>query len=309
MFGLPLVVCYAAKDQPARFALCLGAVLLAAGLYHGVSGAPAYRERSFFGIHRVTESNGFRRLVHGNTVHGQQSLDPEQRRRPLTYYSTTGPIGGVFRALQDDPRLRRVGVVGLGTGSLAAYSQPGQEWTFFEIDPSVKRIAENPKLFTFLHDAEGTIQIDLGDARLRLQKSKQTFGLLIVDAFGSDAIPMHLLTREAFAVYLDRLEPTGILAFHVSNRYVDLEPVLANLAADVNPPGVAYYRRHRALSDEERDQGIMPSDWLVFARRKEDLPSSLRMGAWFPARPRPEWQVWTDDASNLFQVFRWTNDD
>jgi hypothetical protein len=300
MFGFPLVLCYAMQQQPARFALSIAAVLLASGLYHGVYGASAYRERSYFGIHRVTKIDGFHRLIHGNTVHGQQSLDPHKRQLPLTYYSTSGPIGEVFRALRDDPRLRKVGIVGLGTGTLAAYSQPGQDWTFFEIDPSVKRIAENPNLFTYLRDAQGTLHIDLGDARLRLRKTTQKFGLLVVDAFGSDAIPVHLLTREALEVYLDHLEPNGILAFHISNRYVDLEPVLANLAADAAPPYVIYVRQHRP-TDAEINEGVMPSDWLVLARHADDL----RFLHWQPAKARPDLKVWTDDSSNLFQVFRW----
>jgi hypothetical protein len=242
------------------------------------------------------------RLVHGNTVHGQQ--DPKRPDEPLTYYSTIGPIGDVFHALENDPRLKHVGVVGLGTGSLAAYAQKGQEWTFFEIDPSVQRIAEDPKLFTFLHDARargGIMHVEIGDARLQLKKSPQKVGLLVIDAFGSDAIPLHLLTREALAVYLEHLEPNGLLAFHISNRYVDLEPVLANLAADTSPPCVAIIRRHGELSDQERDRGIMPSDWLVMARHAKDVQPL----GWHSANARPEWKAWSDDFSNLYQVFRW----
>ncbi|MBI2805193.1 MAG: fused MFS/spermidine synthase [Planctomycetes bacterium] len=299
-----LVVCYLVHQQHARFALCIAAVVVASSLDPGIHGATAYRERSYFGIHRVTKIDGFHRLVHGSTVHGQQSLDPERRHLPLTYYSHEGPIGDVFRLYKDDPRLNRVGVVGLGTGSVAAYAQPGQTWTFLEIDPTVKRIAENPKLFTYLKDAQGTIRIEIGDARLQLRKPGNTFGLLIVDAFGSDAIPMHLLTREALAVYLDRLTPGGVLAFHISNGYVNLESVLANLAADTDPPCVALVRRHRANADEKKF-GIMNSDWLVIAQKREDVRPLLDSPAWRPAQPRPELPVWTDDRSNLFQVFRW----
>jgi hypothetical protein len=302
--GASLLLCYFLQKQPARFALSIAAVVLASGLDPGVHGERVYRERSYLGIHRVTKLNNMHRLVHGNTVHGQQSLDPERRHEPLTYYSAIGPIGDVFRTLDGDPRLKSVGVIGLGTGSLAAYAQKGQEWTFFEIDPSVQRIAEDPTLFTFLHDARargGAIHVELGDARLQLKKSPQRFGLLIVDAFGSDAIPLHLLTREALAVYLDHLEPNGLLAFHISNRYVDLEPVLANLAADTQPPCVAVIRRHGGLSEEAKDRGIMPSDWLVIARHGKDVQPL----GWRDAKARPEWKAWSDDFSNLYQVFRW----
>ena len=141
---------------------------------------------------------------------------------------------------------------------------------------------------------------------MRLQKSKQKFGLLIVDAFGSDAIPVHLLTREALDVYFDHLEPHGIIAFHISNHYVDLEPVLANLAADRLAGCVAYLRQHQP-TPEEKDDGIMASHWLILARRTGDLQPLLKNPAWHPATSRPEMSVWTDNSSNLMQVFRWTD--
>jgi hypothetical protein len=307
MLGVPFGLCYITQARPVRFALSLGAILLASVLQHGAHGTTVYRERSYYGIHRVTEKDGLRRLVHGDTVHGQQSLDPERRREPLTYYSKIGPIGDLFRAFKGDARLQRVGIVGLGAGSLAAYSQRGDDWTFFEIDPSVRHIAEDPNLFTYLNDARGTIGSDLGDARLQLKKSTQMFGVLIVDAFGSDAIPLHLLTREAMQVYLDHLEPNGLLAFHVSNNYVDLEPVLARLAEAAQPRLVGYIRRHGGLSSQEEAQGIMPSDWAVFGRNGDDLEPLLAKsaGQWRPVKTRANVSLWTDDHSNLFQVFRW----
>jgi hypothetical protein len=307
MFAVPFLLCYIAQDRPARFALSLGAVFFASTLYHGVHGASAYRDRSYFGIHRVTEKDGMHRLVHGNTVHGQQSLDPRLRGEPSTYYSKAGPIGDIFRAYRGDPRLQKVGIVGLGAGTIASYSQAGDDWTYFEIDPSVRRIAEDPKLFTYLLDARGTIHVELGDARLRLKKSPVKFGLLIVDAFGSDAIPVHLLTREAVQIYVDHLEPSGLLAFHISNRYVDLEPVLANLGASAQPPLVGYIRQHGALAKDDIAKGAMASDWILFARKTEDLEPVLRAvpGLWRLAKTRAEIKIWTDDYSNLFQVFRW----
>jgi hypothetical protein len=309
--GASLLLCYLLHNHPARFALCLAVVVLASGLDPGVHGTPVYRARSYLGIHRVTELNHLRRLVHGNIVHGQQSLDPDPERRgeALTYYSTIGPVGDIFHTLDGDSRLDRVGVVGLGTGSLAAYARKGQEWTVFEIDPVVERIADDPKFFTFLHDARargGNIHVEIGDARLQLKKSPRKFGLLIVDAFGSDAIPLHLLTREALAVYLDHLEPNGLLAFHISNNFVELEPVLANLAADASC--VAVIRRHHALADQDRDRGIMPSDWLVIARHARDLQPLLAVGGWRDAKAQPAWRPWSDDFSNLYQVFRWRNE-
>lgn len=304
MFGVPLLLSYTTQAVPTRFALCLAAVLLASWFYHGVHGPAAYRERSWFGIHRVTTIDGFTRLVHGNTVHGQQ--DQTRREEPLVYYGKDGPAGDIFQSLADDPRMKQVGVVGLGAGSLAAYARAGQEWTFFEIDPSVVRIAENPKLFTFLHDARrrAHIDIDVGDARLRLKKSAQKFGLLVVDAFGSDAIPMHLLTREAMQIYLDHLERNGVLAFHISNRYVDLEPVLANLALDAKPALACRINDRRKLPADADKEGVWVSAWVIVARQDADLEPILARPSWQRARARLDLKAWTDDSSNLLRVFR-----
>ena len=312
VFTVPLIICYTMQEHATRFAFALAGVLLASGLYHGIYGALQYRERSYFGIHRVTETEGFRRLVHGNTIHGQQTLVPDPRTHrhlPLTYYAQEGPIGELFQTYQNDPRLKQrlkhVGLVGLGIGSLAFYAQPEQEWTFFEIDPSVKRIAEDPALFGFLHEARGTIHIDLGDARLRLNQSPHKFGVLVVDAFGSDAIPVHLLTQQALQVYLDHLQPDGVLAFHISNRYVDLEPVLAALAREARPSLACYLRADLAISDAAKQQGVFASVWVVLAREESDLEPLVRNAAWRRAQTRPGVKAWTDDTSNLFQVFRW----
>ena len=301
IFGGPFIYCYISQARPIRFALCLGSVMLASWFHHGIHGATIYQTRSWFGIHRVTSLDGFTRLVHGNTVHGQQDQDRDYRHLPLTYYANSGPIGEVFSAFKDDSRLNHVGVVGLGTGSLAAYAKPGQAWTFFEIDPAVRDIAMNPKLFTFLKEAKGDVNVEIGDARLSLKRSTQKFGLLVIDAFGSDAIPLHLLTREALAIYLGKLTADGVIAFHISNRYVDLEPVLAALADDALPSCVARIRRHQPTADEIR-RGIMPSDWLIVARDESHL---AKLAGWEPARTWPGLKAWTDATSNLFEAFRW----
>jgi hypothetical protein len=305
VFAVPLVVTYAWHSRAWRFALGLTGILLASELYHGVNGTPIYRERSYFGVHLVADRNGLRRLVHGGTVHGMESLRPGERGIPLTYYHPTGPIGQVMAALADDARLERVGLVGLGAGSLAYYSGTGQRWTFYEIDPGVIRIASNPSLFTFLRDARGTVALVKGDGRLQLRASSERFGVLVLDAFGSDAIPLHLLTHQALELYLDRLDPNGVIAIHISNNYVDLEPVLANLARSFSPALACYVRNDTSLTDDDRASGKFPSTWMILARHKDDLPPSLRGGGWRPAQPREDLRPWTDDYSNLWQVFRW----
>ncbi len=142
---------------------------------------------------------------------------------------------------------------------------------------------------------------------MQLKKSPRKFGLLVVDAFGSDAIPVHLLTRKALAIDLEHLEHNGLIAFHISNRFVDLEPALANLAADASC--VAVIRRQRVLTDPEKARGIMPSDWLVIARDADDLEPLMKTGAWRTAKAQPAWQPWSDDFSNLYQVLRWRSEE
>jgi hypothetical protein len=305
LFAPPLVIAYLGHARPWRFALGLSGVLLASTLYHGVFGKPVHRERSYFGVHLVADRDGIRRLVHGGTIHGTESLSSEQRGVPRTYYHPAGPIGHVMNALAGDPRLGRVGLVGLGAGSLAAYSQPGQRWTFYEIDPSVIHIARDRKLFTFLPSAHGTVNVIEGDGRLQLAAADERFGLLVLDAFGSDAIPLHLLTRQAIDVYLQRLQPSGLAAFHISNNYLDLEPVIANLAHDLDPPLACFVWPDLEVTPDQRAAGRDPSIWLVLARQEGDLPAALRSPPWRPARQRPDLRPWTDDFSNLWQAFRW----
>ncbi len=306
MFALPLLVVYFLQNRPLRFGLSFGFLFLASALYAGVHGPAILRVRSFFGTHRVTEEDGFRKLFHGNILHGEQSTDAERRHIPLTYYYPTGPIGQLLGSLSDDNRLKRVGLIGLGTGALAAYAQPGQHWTFFEIDPAVASIAAPATgMFSYLKDSKGQVDVIIGDGRLRVRQSKDIFGVLVIDAFGSDAIPLHLLTREALAEYRTHLNQDGIVAFHISNRYVDLEPVLANLAHEAGL--TCRIQADLNTSAEDAAKGKSPSIWLVIARSDADLGALAKNTRWPPARGRPEMGVWTDDFSNLVSVLRWTD--
>ena len=305
IFALPLMIVYVLQSRPVAFGLGVALVFLAGTLYPGVHGPAIYSVRSFFGIHRVSELHGFRKLFHGNILHGQQSLDPLFADEPLTYYHRTGPIGQVMSALQGSDRLQRVGLVGLGTGALASYAQTGQHWTFFEIDPAVVHIASpEAGLFTYLKDSGGRIDVVVGDGRLSLSRHPDAFGLLVIDAFGSDAIPLHLLTREALQVYTAHLADDGIVAFHISNNYVDREPVLANLAQDARPPMVCWIQKDLDVSETERRQGKSPSVWVLLARSASALSPLQQSGRWRPAQARPELGVWTDDFSNLLAVLR-----
>lgn len=304
IFAAPTVLCYTLHERPLRFGLGIGALLLASAFYPGIYGTVDHRERSFFGVHRVTRdpTGTFRQLIHGNTVHGQQFLDPARRGEALTYYHRTGPAGRTLLALRGDPRLQRLAFVGLGAGALASYGEEGQRWTFFEIDPSVIHVARDTGQFTYLADSAAEVDVVRGDARLTLARSEERFGVIVVDAFTSDSIPMHLLTREALRVYREHLTPDGLLLFHVSNRYLELEPVLAALAVDADPPMLCLsWDDHMA----NRENGKLRSQWVLLASAEADLAAMKQRMLWGRVQPTPGVPVWRDDYSDLLSVFRW----
>lgn len=299
----PVFAMYRTQDTPRRFALALGAFLLA-GALHQPYGETVLRARGFFGALRVARdpTGRFVQLVHGTTIHGRQALDPAARREPLTYYHRTGPVGDVLARHADAhaPAEARVGVIGLGAGSVATYARAGEPWTFWEIDPDVIRVARDPRWFTFLSDAfprgEG-LRVEEIDARLGLAASRETFTALVIDAFSSDAIPVHLLTEEAMGVYVSHLAERGLMAWHVSNNYLDLEPVLAALAERAGL--VAFVRRDWDVSDAERARGKSPSTWVAMARAADDLGELGTKPPWVPARRRAGIDAWTDDRSSV----------
>jgi SAM-dependent methyltransferase len=304
VIGLPAVVAFLAVDRPWRYGLALGGLFLAAfGFNVAADGRVAVTKRSFFGVHRVVftgKNNRFHRLVHGNTLHGLQ--DTQNPTVPLTYYYPTGPIGRIMRKLPAE-RSQDMALVGLGVGSLAAYGRPGQRMTYFEIDPDVERIARDPRLFTFLRDTKADLRVVLGDARLTLgQRPDHTYGLIALDAFSSDAIPVHLLTREAIAMYLRKLRPDGLLAVHISNRYLDLNPVLAANARDL---GLKAWSFLDVPSQAEAEAGKQSSNWILLARTPEDAAVVTKDdGEWTELEPSPGFRTWTDDFSNVLDVFK-----
>lgn len=242
-------------------------------------------------------------LVHGNTIHGRQSLLPARRREPLTYYHPTGPIGQVFTSVSSDVK-KHVALVGLGAGALAAYGERGQHYVFYEIDPAVVHIARDEGYFTYLDDSLADIDYVLGDARLTLkQAADKQYGMIVMDAFSSDSIPLHLLTREAVALYKQKLADNGVLVFHFSHRYLDLQPVLGDLAHDAAL--ICWVRNDLLVSAEEERAGKSPSRWIVMARRRADLETLTETPGWEEVGEPSGRPVWTDDFSNVFSVFRW----
>lgn len=251
------------------------------------------RERTYFGSYRVSQEGDRRVLAHGTTVHGLEVLTGSWARQPTTYYASGGPIGAVMSAYRGSGVLDRVAVVGLGAGTLAAYGRAGQLIDFYEIDPVVADLARSE--FGYLRRSGADVRIVLGDARLSLaQGSGGPYGLIVLDAFSSDAIPVHLLTVEAMRDYLQRLEPDGLLAVHVSNRHLDLAPVLAAVGRSLGLQGLV-------RSDATARPPAYPSTWVVLGRTREDLALLRNRGGWAPVRPEGT-RPWTDDYSSLVQV-------
>ena len=289
--------------NPRRFAAALGAMMLASAFFPRAFGEVVRRERNFFGALVVAREPQGRwlQLDHGTTVHGLQLLDPSRRREPCAYYSRPGPVGDAFRVFDDDPSIpRRVGVIGLGTGTLAAYARPDERWVFFEINPAVVDIARTD--FSYLKDAfpdEGRLDLVVGDARIELASREGGYGMLLVDAFSSDAIPVHLVTEEASALYASKLSDGGMVAWHVSNRVVDLRPVLAAIAA---ARGWSAWVRFDRVTDEDEAQGRSTSTWVVMSSRADRGPA-LGPG-WVPLAVEPGFVPWTDDRSSIVPLLR-----
>lgn len=298
VFGLAAGVAVNTVRRPLRFGLSLAAIVLAFTLASTPDDRELYRERSFFGVYRVTEAEGgnLQRLVHGTTRHGAQDLSPGRQRTPLSYYHRGSPIGRLLAALP--PSLTaRAAIIGLGTGSVGCYSKPGERWTFYEIDPTIERIARDPRFFTYLRVCPGEFDVVIGDARLRLTDAADGgYGLIMADAFSSSAVPVHLLTREALALYRSKLRAEGIVAFNVSNNYVDLEPVLSTLALDA---GMACLAGEDTTSREDGRPETDASDWVVMARDMRDLRAVAPEPRWHGCRRSPGAEPWTDDYSNL----------
>ena len=259
--------------------------------------------RNFYGTLRVKEYNPpdveyrKRSLVHGAILHGEQYLDPPYNRSATTYYKAKSGIGRMLLLKEklnpDWPR--KVGIIGLGTGTIAAYGNKGDVFRFYDINPQVVTIANRD--FTYLKDTEAKVEISLGDARLNLEREPvQNFDVLAVDAFSSDSIPVHLITLEAVEIYLKHMKPDGVIAYHVSNRFLDLKPVV-QMIAEKHGLAVGWVR-------DTYDDGSTTSDWVLLTKAKNLLLKPDILEATYIIPPEPGWRVWTDDFNNLVQVMK-----
>jgi hypothetical protein len=289
------------RGRPFTLAAVAAAFLLASPWVKASGGAELHAERTFFGTYKVIldRAGGTRLLSHGTTLHGRQFVDAARRGEPLTYYHRTGPLGRTMAALPQLQQPGEIAAIGLGVGTLATYAKPGQQWTFFEIDPAVERMARDDRYFTYLKDCGSRCQVVLGDARLSLlARPDARYRLIVLDAFSSDAIPMHLMTREAMALYLSRLDEHGVMAFHVSNRHLDLGPVVGRLAASHGLAAMPLKDDRSPRWPREKT----PSFWVMVARSTDDLSPVLGGKDWAPPPVEAGTPLWTDDFSNVFDV-------
>lgn len=265
--------------------------------------------RSFFGVHKLTmtEDERFLTLSHGTTVHGAVRLHnddgtvPAGRPVPTTYYAYEGGIGTGIASVREAKGgiLSSVAAIGLGSGSLACHSAAGENWTFFEIDAEVLKIARDPSYFPFLAECAPEASVVLGDARLTIGTGQQRHDLMVVDAFSSDAIPAHLLTREAFALYRDRIQPDGAILIHISNRHLDLTQIVARVAAEV---GLVAYKIDDSPEEDFSKNFRSPTIVMALAPSKADLGRIAGDGAWQLVPPDLSRRPWTDDFSNVAEA-------
>ncbi len=308
IFGIPLVlVNHLFRNYPLRFALAIGATIIAGALTSETMTGTLYSSRNFFGALRVTSTPHLElnSLIHGNSVHGKQFTDADRRCDPISHYYPEGPVGDIIKAFEVSPTAKSVAVIGLGVGTMASYARPGHDWTFYELNPEIIKIARNKDYFTYLSDcAQVDVRIVTGDARLKLSEAlDSSYGLIVLDAFNSNVIPTHLLTREAIGLYLSKLSKNGLLVFHVSNRSVDLRPVLATAADEAGAE--CLWRQDSGISPARGDDA---SEWVVLVPRTNSLESLKHLLKWENITSEirgTRSTVWTDDYASLIRLIRW----
>ena len=313
IYGTATLIAFAWSTRPLRYALAIGAVLLTAVAIGPGGRDIVYKERDFFGVLKVRrlEHDRFRVLVFGTTIHGAQKTDPAGRRDPVINFFPTGPAGDLLgpipgKAGVDASLLkpRRMGIIGLGIGGLTAYARAGDTWHYYELNPTIVKIAKEH--FTFLSTMPdgSSYDVEIGDARLRLREGPPArFDVLIMDAFSSDAIPVHLMTREAFAIYQRAMVPGGLLIAHISNRHMRLEPVVAALARDAGLRGIT--RLDGKVSEEESKAFKSASHWTAMSTSPEVLAEiSVKHPGWRSLEAPVDQKVWTDDFADLLGAIK-----
>lgn len=297
LFVLIFAVLYLFRAQAMRIPVVLAVVLLPA---FAVKNNPVFEDRSFFGVHSVYSSEGYRVYKNGTTVHGwQRESEYGARPTPLSYYHPEGPMAQVITS-DFGKQSSSIGIVGLGTGALACYRQPSQNWDFFEIDATVDQIARDPSLFTYLSECTPDSETHLGDARIVLKQKPFAFDILVLDAYSSDAIPLHLITREAVEMYTSRLTDDGVLVFHITNRFYDLVQPLARIADSLN---LTAAHQRLAVGEEQVETGAATSSVVILSPDKSRIESFVQDGNWQVVETDGA-QPWTDDKANLLSALK-----
>lgn len=300
LLAIPAILAFSQRAHRVRFASTIGSLLLAALWFGNTGETLLHAERTFFGVYRVNADadHRYHELMHGTTMHGREALTAAGRGEPLTYFHRTGPFGQAWSAIPRAVSASNVAVTGLGVGTLAAYAGPTQHWTFFEIDPAVERIARDSRYFTFLDRCGDRCHVVIGDARLSLERvTDHAYDVMVLDAFSSDAVPMHLLTREAFSLYVSKLAPGGAILINISNRHLTLDPIVARLAESENLVALLNVDREKP----DWPEGRAESKWVAMAQQPADLGRLVGDPRWVPLRA-PAGRVWTDDFSNILSA-------
>lgn len=316
MMGVAVALILAARavsreaSPKAMLALAMGCIVLPVGAEHGGLLLPSSvltRERNFFGVLSVVEDRDLnaRVLRYGTTVHGMRNLSPGKELAPTGYYGRNSAFDDVMRIIMERPKSGDIGAIGLGVGSISCYPTNGRSITFYEINPAVTEMAEHPDYFGFLKGCGSDYQIVHGDGRLKLSEEPNgRFDFIFLDAFTSDSIPVHLLTREAMSVYIDKLTPDGVVLAHISNNHLALAPVVAAITRDLNL--VALHRQGASKAPQGMTNRVLNAQthMVAIARHSEDLGSLPEKADWQPLIASPDSRTWTDSYTNVIGTLR-----
>ncbi len=320
VYALPSLVCFVTSWQrPLRFALCFALIQFGCNWALRTNDL-SLSERGFFGVDKIVvdRQHKFRMMINGRTIHGIQRLNGD-RETPLSYYHRQGPIGDIFECARKN-RFERFAVIGLGAGTIAAYGRPHQHFDFYEIDPIVTQLAQDARFFTFLGNCAADWRIVSGDARVQLRSravsevvqpvslrpqtpASDLYQLIVLDAFSSDSIPSHLITREAFELYLSLLDPDGAIAVHITNKHLDLRPLLATAAVDLNLQGLI--RDDRVAGKLDDNGGRLSSVYVVLTRSSVFADRLRTQDGWQDLHGDGTFRMWTDDYVNILEVLSW----
>lgn len=298
VFGLPAIITFTQRRHAILFCLCFALITLSVGMFEKLTRATTvFAERNFYGVKRVSEDETFNFFLHGGTIHGIQYKDPAKSSEPLGYYSRGGPFGEVFSLYQNKKESMQVGLVGLGIGSLASYARETDHFTFFELDPQIDALASKDSYFTHIQQCGTKCHSEIGDGRILLEKYPGQFSLLVLDAFSSDGIPVHLLSKEALNLFHSKVVSDGIILFHISNRYLDLRYSVAAVAKSLGFTPLV-----KADMESDSQIGRMPAT-LVAVTLNPLTVEELKTRGWTELHPGSDMRVWTDDYSSLWSVF------